>query len=183
MNPTGPQALPPSKVNLWLLIPCSTIIVFMLTVVVYLNSLSQSSNIAGIKSKSTFGNIEQRAPQDEASLIAARASRAMQGLGAFQGMISGTLSDLHTQLEDVRDARSSELALPAVEQSLLTIKSFVRGLGVLPKEGKEAVANLVGTKLGNLHSAMDRVRTTPGVAESIKILLNQIKLELAALVG
>jgi hypothetical protein len=151
-------------------------------------------NRGGQEVKDTVGSMQNAAGQ-----AAANAQGAVEGvkdaladaaskvpglnLDAIKNDLGGMMDQLGGSLGKITDVASAEEALPGLKESIGKLDIFANTVGNMPAEGKSIVGELTKGQMEKLNPIIEKIGGIPGLGDTIKQLLEQLKGILAKLIG
>ena len=93
------------------------------------------------------------------------------------------LDELGGKLAGATDAASAEEILPDLTGYADQIGAFSESLKVLPKEAQSSIGDLIKSQLDKLDPIFETFTSIPGVGDSVKTVIEKIKISLLQMVG
>jgi Bacterial protein of unknown function (DUF937) len=146
------------------------------------NSNAQLDASAAIEqSKQVTADVQSKLDE-----LTAKTKEAMSSPLAANLLSSGmdtVLGKLSDKLGTISDAPSAEAALPDLKDVAGKLDGFAKTYAMLPDSGKAGIVNLVKAQLEKINPLLDKITAIPGVGDTVKEVIEQIKSKLVALIG
>jgi len=104
-------------------------------------------------------------------------------LSGLQTKVTSMLDGLGGKLSGATDAASAEEILPDLTGYAEQIGTVSESLKVLPKEAQSSIGNLIKSQLEKLDPIFEKFTSIPGIGDSVKAVIEQIKTALLQMVG
>ena len=117
--------------------------------------------------------------------VAAQSKSKIDGadMDTMKTNLTGIMDGLFASLEGIKDANSAEAALPSLKETTSKIDLFGKGVSVLSSEQKTAIGTLIQSQLGKLNLMFEMISALPGIEDTFKQILLQLKGKILSIVG
>jgi hypothetical protein len=105
------------------------------------------------------------------------------GVDAVKTSVTGMMDGLFSSLDGIKDAAGAESAMPAIKEMASKVDGLGLSLKAIPEAQRSMIGDLIKTQLDKLNPIIERVTSLPGIGDSIKQLLMQLKEKLTGLIG
>ena len=118
---------------------------------------------------------------ERATQLAEQATNAASD--SLKTSITGMMDGLFSKLDTIKDAAGAEAAVPALKELASKADGLGFSLSALPKEQRPVLVGLIKSQMEKINPLIEKVTALPGVGDSLKQILIQLKEKLSSLLG
>lgn len=97
--------------------------------------------------------------------------------------INGMMDGLMTNLNAIQDSAGADAAMPALKEMASKVDGIGLSISALPEGQRTMIGSIIKAQLVKLNPILEKISALPGVGDSFKALLNQIKEKLSSFIS
>ncbi len=162
-----------------LLVPGAVIVALIAAGIFLLNG--GKKGIDAVKEKAADANrAAVGAMQETSNMVNVAADASTE---AVKTSVNGMMDGLVTSLGGIQDSAGAEAAMPALKEMYSKVDGLGLSISALPDTQRTMIGGIIKSQMAKLNPIIEKVSALPGVGDSIKSLLLQLKEKLASFIS